>query len=657
MSPIRRRSFLKSLAATAAASTLPHHLHALAQAPLASTYTAPPILLNQLGYLPNHAKIATILLAKLPTQTPPTTFRVLSQNHSSVFEGKLSAPTLDAASGDTTAQADFSSITKPGLYQLEIAGITSDPFTISPTVYADALRLTMRGFYGQRCGCNVDLGNGYKHPACHHDGAFDPTSGRSGSIPNAGGWHDAGDYGRYIVNSSTGTLLWAWELYPDALHSLSLNIPESGHTLPDFLAEIRWNLNWMLSLQDPTDGGVWHKQTSLHFCAFIMPQDDHLPSEIIGTGLAPYKSTCATADFAAVMAIAARCYQPFDPAFAARCLTAARSAWTWASNHPNIPFNNPPTVSTGDYGDNDCSDELLWASAELFRTTHNPQYEAAFLDSIKPLLPNLKITVPSWNNVASLGLWTYALATTTPGAPSSATVPSSPKVGSHHLSSAIQQATQTAAAELIARTQTSGYGTTPLARRLPLGLQLQRRQPVPAPTHRQSLPPQPGHPQRGPLQPALPPRPQLLRRLLGHATRPPPLPAPSPSPQRSRRHRRTLARPSIRRPQRIRRRRGSRRPPQSSTHAHVARRPACLLDERDRHQLERPTRLSSGSGEQQASIVFCFCFGFGFGFGFSSCHPVGICFFFCFCFCFLLLPLLLPLLLLLLLPLPLPLPF
>jgi endoglucanase len=451
MSPIRRRSFLKSLGAAAAASTLPQQLHALsslAQAPLAATYTAPPILLNQLGYLPNHAKLATVLLAKIPSQTTqPTTFRLRSESHAVVFEGKLSTPSLDAASGDTTAQADFSSITTPGTYHLEIAGTLSDPFAIGPTVYADALRLTMRGYYGQRCGCNVDLGNGYKHPACHLDGAFDPTSGRSGTVPNAGGWHDAGDYGRYIVNSgiSTGTLLWAWEMYPDALHSLTLDIPESGHPLPDYLAEIKWNLNWMLSLQDPSDGGVWHKQTSLHFCAFIMPQDDHLVSEIIGTGATPYKSTCATADLAAVMAIAARCYKPFDPAFAARCLAAARNAWTWATKHPNVPFTNPPTVLTGNYGDSDCSDELLWASAELFRTTHEPQYETAVLEAIQPLLPTLKITVPSWNNVASLGLWTYAFATA--AKPTAATA-------------AIQQATQTAAAELIARIQTSGYGNS-----------------------------------------------------------------------------------------------------------------------------------------------------------------------------------------------------
>jgi endoglucanase len=200
----------------------------------------------------------------------------------------------------------------------------------------------------------------------------------------------------------------------------------------------------MLSLQD-TDGGVWHKQTSLHFCAFIMPEDDHLSSQVIGTGTAPYKSTCASADLASVMAIAARCYQPYDPAFAARCLASARSAWTWASKNPNITFTNPPTVFTGSYADNNCTDELLWASAELYRTTHDPQYESALLESITPLLPTLKISVPSWNNVASMALWTYAFATASK--PTATTA-------------AIHQATTTAAAQLIDRAHTSGYGNT-----------------------------------------------------------------------------------------------------------------------------------------------------------------------------------------------------
>lgn len=437
--PIPRRSLLKSLGLAAAASSLPAPLRALAE----SSHPAPPkILLNQVGYLPTAQKIATTTLA------PNQPFRIRAHAQSTILlEGKLSPAAIDTASGDTTTQADFSALTTPGTYHLEVAGQLSDPFTIAPNVYADALRLTMRGYYGQRCGCNVDLGNGYKHPACHLDGAFDPTSGRTGPTPNTGGWHDAGDYGRYVVNSgiSTGTLLWAWELFPEALRNLALNIPESGRALPDFLAEIKWNLDWMLSMQDPADGGVWHKQTSLHFCAFIMPQDDDLVSEVIGTGTAPFKSTTATADLASVAAIAARCYAPFDKAYAARCLTAARRAWSWCQKYPSVTFTNPPTVSTGDYGDPHCSDELLWSSAELYRTTHEPQYEAAVLEHISPQLPSLKLSAPNWGDVASMGLWTYAFAAT-----------SKPTA----VTNAIHQATQTAAAELIQRTQQNGYGNS-----------------------------------------------------------------------------------------------------------------------------------------------------------------------------------------------------
>ena len=99
------------------------------------------------------------------------------------------------------------------------------------------------------------------------------------------GWHDAGDYGRYIVNSgiSTGQLLWTWELFGSRIRNVKLNIPESSNSTPDILDEIRWNLDWMLTMQDD-DGGVWHKQTSERFADFVMPEDDKLVSYVIGTG-------------------------------------------------------------------------------------------------------------------------------------------------------------------------------------------------------------------------------------------------------------------------------------------------------------------------------------------------------------------------------------
>ena len=436
---MQRRSLLKLLSLTA----LDRPALALLRttAPNASP-SSPRIALNQVGYLPQQPKLATITGA-----TADASFAVRSASTSSVvLRGTLSAPQHDAASGDVTQLADLSALTTPGRYILESAGHRSAPFTIAPDVYAATLRTSMRAFYGQRCGCAVNLGDGYAHPACHSAGNFHPSSGRSGSVPNSGGWHDAGDYGRYVVNSgiTCGTLLWAWELFPSSLRPLSLDIPHTHPHLPDLLTEVLWNLNWMLSMQD-ADGGVFHKQTSDHFCAFIMPERDTLPSQIIGTGSAPFKNTAATADLAAVMAIAARCYAPFDRDLSTRFLSAARRAFDWATAHPDVVFRNPPGVSTGEYGDKDPSDEILWAAAELWRTTGESRYHDAFLQRGAPAIRELNISAPSWSNLASLAYWTYALASHTKH---------------DDVDASIRRATLAAATRLIARSAQNGYGNT-----------------------------------------------------------------------------------------------------------------------------------------------------------------------------------------------------
>jgi len=367
------------------------------------------IKVDQAGYLSSSPKVALV-------SAPGTSFAVKRANDgATVLQGKLSAPATDQDTGDTVQAANFSSLKTSGNYFLEIAGVgRSWPFAIGPDVYGRAFYLAMRGFYGQRCGTAVDMGPEfatYKHPACHLSGEFHESSGKQGARPNIGGWHDAGDYGRYVVNSgiSTGSVLWAYEMFPAKVAKVKLDIPESGNGTPDILNEARYNLEWMLKMQDD-DGGAWHKQTSTHFSEFVMPQDDSLPSEVIGTGSAPFKSTCATADLAAVAAIAARVYAPFDKKFAAQSLEAAKKAWHWAEQNPNVTFKNPPGVSTGEYGDNNCSDERLWAAAELWRTTGDSSYNQYFLANYKSFTDLLrKPDAESWRQVAPMGLWTYAL--------------------------------------------------------------------------------------------------------------------------------------------------------------------------------------------------------------------------------------------------------
>lgn len=366
------------------------------------------------GYLPGFPKHALLVA---PGSTAEITFELRRvRDNKSILQGTWTPKQFDADSGDQVQSADFSSWNETGDYYLSVPGIgRSFPFRIAPDVYRRAYYLAARSFYGQRCGTSVNLGREFPrlyHETCHHNGLFDKSSGKDGAHPSAKGWHDAGDYGRYVVNSgiSTATLLWAVELWGRGkMQKVALQLPESGNGAPDLLNEARWNIDWMLTMQD-TDGGVWHKQTSAHFCGFVLPEKDDLPSLVIGSGSDPYKTSCATADFAAVTAIAARAFSPYDRGYADRCLAAAKHAWQWLNDHPNVTFHNPSGIATGEYGDNDCSDERLWAAAELARSTDDAAFDTYFSEHYDEFLNRISADdPPSQTNTAALALWTYAL--------------------------------------------------------------------------------------------------------------------------------------------------------------------------------------------------------------------------------------------------------
>ena len=413
-------------------------------APVAAPSPTPTtsVSVDQAGYLLDAPKVAFVVAAGAPS-----VFSVRRSDSGAVaLEGKLGAPVDDADSGDRVRAADFSSLREAGAYYVEVPGVgRSWDFAVGPRPYRRALYLAMRSFYGQRCGVAVDLGPefpGYSHAACHLVGAFHPSSGKTGPRASAKGWHDAGDYGRYVVNSgiTTGTLLWGWEMFGPVFKELRLDIPESGNGTPDVLNEVRWNLEWMLSMQDD-DGGVWQKQTSERFCGFVMPEKDTLPSMVVGTGQAPYKSSCATADLAAVFAIAARVYRPFDAAFADRALVASRKAWDWVEKNPDVLFRNPAGVDTGAYGDRSCGDEHLWAAAELWRTTSDGQYERYLLDHVEPYLATLGSASPEgWAQMAPMALWTYVLGG-----------------GKAPVATSIRERSLRAADEIVARSAANGY--------------------------------------------------------------------------------------------------------------------------------------------------------------------------------------------------------
>src|SRR5581483_8191420 len=213
-------------------------------APVFAAEATPAIKVDQVGYVTSAPKIAFVA-----SETATRFTLNQSKDGKVVFPGTLSASSDDLDSGDQLRTADFSGFTKSGTYFIDVPGVgRSWDFEIGPDVYAKTFRLALRAFYGQRCGSSVDLGPefpGYQHDACHADGAFHPSSGKTGTRLSKGGWHDAGDYGRYMVNSgiSTGTLLWTYEIFGPRVRNVNLGIPESGNGAPDILNEAKWNLD------------------------------------------------------------------------------------------------------------------------------------------------------------------------------------------------------------------------------------------------------------------------------------------------------------------------------------------------------------------------------------------------------------------------------
>ena len=366
----------------------------------------------QVGYLVDESKIA-ILTAEPKGQVVVRK----SDNDESVASLPVSAESLDPDTGDNIRVIDLTEVSKPGRYYLDAPGLgRSFDFSVGNDVFTRSFQLSMLFYTGQRCGTAVRLGGdfaNYHHAECHvTDAHFDASTGRAGKKSLTGGWHDAGDFGRYTINSgiSMGTLLWAYELNSEKLRNVELMIPEKTGPLPHMLAEIRWNMDWMLKMQDES-GGVWHKATTAKFPGSLLPESDNARMLIVGSGHDPYLTTQATANLVAVAAIAARVYRPFDPNYADLCLTAARRGWKWLESTPDSHFQtNPKGIETGAYEDNDANDERLWAASELFRTTGEASYHTYFLNNYRRSRPMFNSGFPhEWKNVHALALYGYAI--------------------------------------------------------------------------------------------------------------------------------------------------------------------------------------------------------------------------------------------------------
>lgn len=323
---------------------------------------APSININQVGYRPGDRKTAVFR-----DVTNQSSFEVVNaSSNQTVFTGTLQSRGNNSSAGENNWTGDFSTVTAPGKYYIKCNGLdNSYTFTIGENVYDQLLDDSVKMLYLQRCGVQVNDST-FAHRACHSSMAA--VYGTGQQIDVSGGWHDAGDYGRYVVPAAKAVadLLYAYQVNPGA-YSDSLGIPESGNGTPDILDEAKFELDWMKKMQ-ASNGGVYHKVTCENFPGYVMPEEE--TDRLIVT---PVSST-ATADFCASMALAYEFYKDIDANYANDCLTRAEKAWSWLEQNPGFVFQNPSDITTGEYGDRSDKDERYWAAAQMYRATGDDKY-------------------------------------------------------------------------------------------------------------------------------------------------------------------------------------------------------------------------------------------------------------------------------------------
>lgn len=364
-----------------------------------SPYRKNIILFNQVGYICNAPKM--LLVSPDVTQV-----RFLNESGSEILQVIPSAAEYWEPSGDSVRKVNFSSITLPGKYKLFAGGeYLNVEVSVAEKPYHDLSVCVMKSFYLQRLGMPItkEYAGKWARAAGHPDTAvFIHPSAASAQRPagtiisSPGGWYDAGDYNKYIVNSaiSTYTLFRAVEDYPDYYQSLKLNIPESIGNAPDLLSEALYNFRWMLTMQDPEDGGVYHKLTNKTFDGEVMPHQATTDRYVV------MKTTAATLDFAAVAAhlAAGSANGSFHlEELGSRSLQQAEKAWAWAIANPQVFYKQPGDIKTGEYGDDKLSDEWFWAACELYLATGKQKYADAIVKYYQPPV------TPEWAIVHTLG--------------------------------------------------------------------------------------------------------------------------------------------------------------------------------------------------------------------------------------------------------------
>jgi endoglucanase len=401
------------------------------------------IRLNQVGFYADGAKRAIIAaqsVSALDWELLDAAGQVRSNGQSTVYGD-------DPVSGDRVQQVDFSRFTEIGDgFRIRSGCAESHPFAIAARPLGRLRLDALSYFYQNRSGVPIEElysgGEEYARPAGH---TRDTATCRSGAdrygnlwpgcdytLDLTGGWYDAGDHGKYVVNGgiSVWTLLNFYERQralgrDDAFADGQATLPEAGNGVSDLLDEARFEVEFLLRMQAPSgavarvpvgvkrnhagvvftlidaSGMAHHKVADENWTTLPMPpwQD---PERRV---LYPV-STAATLNLAATAAQCARIWRTIDAPFAERCLLAARAAYAAALRNPEVYFIADFSGS-GLYDDSELGDEFFWAAAELFVSTGETEYAAAVRGS--PYFTAPLEREPAWPWAAPLGQISLAL--------------------------------------------------------------------------------------------------------------------------------------------------------------------------------------------------------------------------------------------------------
>ena len=368
--------------------------------------SANEIVVNQVGYLPARSKVAFWVNSETTTKQVEL---INTSTNKSVHTFKAARKHKDAQTGDYLQELDFSSFKKEGKYLLKAGNIKSFPFLIGNKVYQSPLRLLLRSYYLQRCGIAIfDAETGLNHASCHIDDGVvkhsDIAYEANDNKQSAGGWHDAGDNGKYIATTAVtvGRILSLYEESPELFTNFLLSIPESGNTLPDVLDEMQVGLDWMLTMQR-SDGAVYRKLSGESWPVGLSPDQDKQTRYIYGI------SSPETAKAAAAWAMAARIYKPYLPKQAAQYLKAARKSWAYLKTVGKqvFEYHQGDDQGSGPYRPNKTDaepaltydwDDRLWAAMELFITTGEKPFE----HYVDKTLPNAPLNIFEWKDPSGM---------------------------------------------------------------------------------------------------------------------------------------------------------------------------------------------------------------------------------------------------------------